>query len=66
MEETIGRWDLIIGAMFGGCLVILTVLLVWDGYRYPMCPTCGTNEHVRRNGNRPTCTLHGDVPRQDA
>ncbi|MBI2482677.1 hypothetical protein HYV74_00700 [Candidatus Uhrbacteria bacterium] len=63
MEQTIGRWDLIIGVSFMIFLGILALAMVWGGYRYPVCPQCGTNTHVRRNGGRPTCTIHGDVPR---
>ncbi|MFQ5722097.1 MAG: hypothetical protein ACE5GI_06370 [Candidatus Aminicenantales bacterium] len=45
-------WILLI---YGINLVLFIILIIYDRWKYPVCPTCGHNLYTRWN----TCIFHG-------
>gem|GEM_PF-6218767 len=43
-----------------GLILTICIYLI-DGYKYPICPSCGNNGCCKRIKGRIVCDIHGDV-----
>lgn len=51
--------------IFYGILAAATIgILLYDGYRYPVCPQCGCNLCCKRIKGKIICSIHGEVERR--
>jgi len=49
------------GIVYGVLALAGIGILLYDMYRYPVCPLCGNNLGIRRVKGKIICQIHGEV-----
>lgn len=47
--------------IMGICVILNVVLVLWEKYKYPVCPECHDNLRSKRVNGKIVCSIHGVV-----
>lgn len=50
--------------LIGGFVVVSLGIVLYDGYRYSVCPQCECNLYCKRIKRKVFCQIHGEIERR--